>query len=161
MESTTSAPAYKAGLYWRKSRLVAANCPPGILALEGGRLRYTAERSVVFDVPVAEATATLTGWGTLTITAAGTRYPLMATAGELSRPFSDAQKAELSRLKVQASPGKIVSGVTALGDWPRLLRDGGASVTARKPVYARWFMGITLAILAVGVVIAIVVNNAA
>lgn len=114
-------------MYWRKSQLFGWLCPPGILTLAAGRVRFTTATETVFDEAVADTSASFSGWGTLSITAAGIRYDFVGTAGTASKPFSPQQKNELgeSAAKVNrflAGGGAIAGplgaslGMSVLGD---------------------------------------------
>jgi hypothetical protein len=107
-------------MYWRKSQLFGWLCPPGILTLAAGRVRFTTATETVFDEPVAATSAAFSGWGTLTITAAGKRYDFVGTAGSASKKFSPAQIQELREAgrqvnlhRAAAATGATVARATA------------------------------------------------
>jgi hypothetical protein len=176
----------KSGMYWRKSQLFGWLCPPGILTLSGGRVRFATATETVFDEAVTDTAAAFSGWGTLSITAAGTRYDFVGTAGAASKAFTAAQQEELGRAArgmdlsavgvglagagVVAGAalgqlagtgillGQYASGVNVLKVWPAALQEAGAQVTATKPNYMAWFYGILFGGLAVAAGIAVIVQ---
>lgn len=135
------------GLYWRRSRLFASRCPAGILSLTDGRLDFTTGTERVFSIPVTEADARSTGWGSLVFTVAGRRYVLVPSVGQFSRSHSPAQSAVLVAAKREGV-------VRTVSQWPELLRAAGASVSVTQRDLRLWVLGAILA--AVGITAGIV-----
>lgn len=174
------------GMYWRKSKFFGWLCPPGILTLANGRVSFVTDSGTVFDEAVTAISAVFSGWGTLTITAADTRYDFVGTAGAMSKPFSPKQQEQLgaaargmdlsatgvgvagagvlagSVLGQLAGTGILVgqyaSGVNVLKAWPPALQEAGAQVTARKANFMTWFYGVLFGGLALAAVIAVIIQ---
>jgi hypothetical protein len=173
-------------MYWRKSQLFGWLCPPGILTLAGGRVRFVTATETVFDEAATTTTAAFSGWGTLTITAAGTRYDFVGTAGAASKQFTAEQQAELgqaARGMDQSAVGAGVmgagaassavlgqmagaaimlgqynAGVNVLKIWPAALQEAGARVSDRKTNYMTWFYGVLFGGLALAALIAVLIQ---
>lgn len=141
-----------AGLYWRRNALSAAKCPPGLLALNNGRLSFTTADARVFDEPASTVTGRLTGWGSLVLEVSGSRYVLLTTVGQLSTPFTKAQRGAIAAATRSSS-------LRALPEWPALLRAAGAAVTSPRLAYRPWALGALLVVVAIGATIAIVLNG--
>ena len=178
----------KSGVYWRTSKLFGHLCPPGILALDSDRVRFTTEKERVFDAAAADVQATFTGWGTLVITTGGKTYDIIGSGGEMAKSFSKKQVAELKQASVdrrgaaglagdvmQASgnaaaaalgeaialgvaTGKYASGVKVLRQWPPALAEAGATVTSRTRNYMWWLFGGLGAALLVAIIVGLILQ---
>jgi hypothetical protein len=140
------------GLYWRKSALNAGKCPPGLLALRNGRLSFTTATSVEFDEHVTSITGSLTGWGSLVISAAGRRYVMLTTVGQVSPPFTKTQQQAITAATRAAS-------LRTIADWPAILNAAGATISTPKYNYRPWLLGALLVVLAAGAITALVLNG--
>lgn len=140
------------GLYWRKSALTAAKCPPGLLALRNGRVSFTTATSVVFDEPATAVSGALSGWGSLAITAAGTRYVLLKNVGQLSEPFTKTQQQAIDAATRSTS-------LRTIAEWPAILTAAGAHVSAPRLNYRPWLLGVILVAVAAGATIGLIATG--
>lgn len=140
------------GLYWRKSALSAAKCPPGLLALRNGRVSFTTASSMVFDEPASAVSGSLTGWGSLVITIAGERYVLLKNVGQMSEPFTKTQQQAIDAAKRSTS-------LRTIAEWPAILTAAGAHVAAPRLNYRPWLLGVVLVAVAAVAIIGLIATG--
>ena len=140
------------GLYWRKSALNAGKCPPGLLALNKGRLSFTTSSRIEFDEPVATITGAQNVWGSLVLTVNSKRYVFLTTVGQLAPPFTKTQQQAISAATRAKS-------LRTLADWPAILTAAGGRVTAPKRNYRPWLLGGIMVLLAAAAITLIVING--
>jgi hypothetical protein len=127
-----SGKALKVGLYWRKSRYFGGLCPPGVFTLTTERLSFTTEEGTLFDVAIADARATVSGFGTLTVHCADRSWDLLATVGQDSRSFTRAQQRELGA--AGAKKPNVAAGTKPVRDLAETLTARGMTVDIRKTI---------------------------
>jgi len=128
------------GLYWRKSSISAAQCPPGLLALDNDRLSFTTATARVFDVDASSVSGALSGWGSLRLEIDGAVYVFATDLGQMAPAFSSTQQQAISA-------ARRASSLRLIGDWPGLLTAAGGSVTARRSYRRFVTVGLLAAVL--------------
>jgi hypothetical protein len=140
------------GLFWRKSALNAANCPPGLLALRNGRLSFTTATSIEFDEPATAISGALSVWGSLVLTVNTRKYVFLSTVGQFTGPFSKTQQQAINAASREKS-------LRTLAEWPGILSAAGARVRAPKHNYRPWILGTIAGLLAAGAITLILLNG--
>lgn len=106
------------GLYWRKSRWNGAACVPVVLTATesspgAGTLTMRDGSGEGFSVDGASVSAKFSVFGTMTLTVAGTKYDVVGAGSGISKPFTEAQRAELAAASSVASDAGIWSWASA------------------------------------------------
>ncbi|MGV8970117.1 MAG: hypothetical protein ACOH1J_06680 [Microbacteriaceae bacterium] len=144
----------KVGLYWRKSKYFGGLCPPGVFTLTTERLSFVTEDGVLFDLPVSEARATLSAWGTLTVHSRERSFDLLATAGQDSRSFSRSQQRELGA--AGAKKPEAAAGTKPVRELAKILQSRGVRTEMSRPVNAYVLYGCIALAVAIAVAILLV-----
>ena len=140
------------GLYWRRNPLNAGQCPPGLLALNKGRLTFTTATAIEFDVPASSVTGAVSIWGSLTLHIGDRKYVLLQTVGQLAPPFSKTQEHAIAAATRSRTLRRIP-------DWPAILTAAGADVSAPARNYRPWVLGGIMVLLAAALVTLLVING--
>jgi hypothetical protein len=93
-QPTQSPTVYKSGLYWRKV-FISFLCPPGILSLESGQLKFKTKDAVIFEAPLTQCSFHFTSFGEMKVTVAGKHYDFLGTPGALAQSFDKSLLDEL------------------------------------------------------------------
>ena len=123
------------GLYWRKSRWNGAACVPVVLTARrspsgsGGSLTMRDGSGEGFSVDGSAVTATFSFLGTMTLVVDGTRYDVVGAGSGISKPFTEAQRAELAEASAVASDAGSWSWASA----GLAVLDVGKVLTNTKP----------------------------
>jgi len=107
--NTQAATIYKSGLYWRKG-FISFLCPPGILSLENGQIKFRTKDSVIFDAPLTQCSFKFTTFGEMKITIGDKHYDLMGSPGAYAKPFDKSLRDELSQINQQLPSYSNVGG---------------------------------------------------
>lgn len=110
-------PIYKSGLYWRKG--LSFVCPPGILSLENGQLKFKTKDAVIFDAPLTQCSFRFTSFGVMKITIGEKHYDLLATPGAYAQSFDKSLRDELDQAGKAPTPlpntGSAMVGIGMVG----------------------------------------------
>jgi|GEM_PF-1533068 len=94
----TASQNYASGLYWRKNLWNGTATVPVVMQLKDGLLTMIdRDGQSVFSLPVNTVSARITAFGTLILNCNGTRYAITGRGSAISKNFSSAQKAMLSK----------------------------------------------------------------
>jgi hypothetical protein len=135
------------GLYWRKSALSARECPPGLLALSDGRVSFTTATGVEFDEAASDVSGSLTPFGSLVVRTGNRSFVLIASAGQLSIPFTAVQHSAITAAQRSHS-------LRTIDEWPAVLTAAGATFTSPRRNYRPWLLGGIFGLVIAGVVLA-------
>lgn len=100
----------KSGLYWQRKPILGFWAEPVVLSMGDGTLSMTTRTATAFHAPASEVTAKFSKLGTMALTVAGKRYPILGQGGTLSPKFTPAQLEEI------AEAGRVAEAAAASGD---------------------------------------------